>query len=70
MPENEYKIVRVQRWTYLDDLRNPVDGYRIAFVLPSGVTDWVHIPEREYSAERVRALIMILTLINTDVLAI
>jgi len=57
MPQAEYTIIKAQRWTFLDELGNPVDGYRVSFVMPNGMVDYVYIPEREYSKDAIIALI-------------
>ena len=57
MAQAEYTIIKAQRWTFLDELSNPVDGYRVSFVMPNGMVDYVYVSEREYSKDTVIALI-------------
>jgi len=57
MAQAEYTIIKAQRWTFLDELGNPVDGYRVSFTMPNGMVDYVYVPEREYSKDAIIALI-------------
>lgn len=53
----DFEIVMTERWTFLDELSNPVDGYRITFRLKDGTVDFVHIAEAMYNPEVVGAAI-------------
>lgn len=57
MADRGYTITKADRWTYLDELSNPVDGYRITFVYDDGMVDFVYVPERQYTPEQVHNLI-------------
>ena len=48
-----YSIVSVERITFLNARKNPVDGYLITFRTDEGVVDWVQLADVEYSAETV-----------------
>ena len=68
MAQAEYTIIKAQRWTFLDELGNPVDGYRVSFVMPNGMVDYVYVPEREYSKDTVLALIKAKVALHKEVL--
>ena len=69
MAQAEYTIIKAQRWTFLDELGNPVDGYRVSFVMPNGMIDYVYMPEREYSKSAIIALIASKVAKHKEVLA-
>ncbi|MBW2675023.1 MAG: hypothetical protein JRD89_16695 [Deltaproteobacteria bacterium] len=48
------KPIRMQPWTSLDELGNPIDSKRITFLYPDGTAGKIEIPNRELSAERVK----------------
>lgn len=53
-----YDIMMVERWTFLNAQRNPVDGYRVTFFVPElNVTDHVIIAEAAYNPDNVNAAI-------------
>jgi hypothetical protein len=57
MPKN-YKITMVERWTFLNDQRNPVDGYRVTFSIPNlAVIDHVVLAEAAYTPDNVKKAI-------------
>lgn len=51
--ELKYKIMTRERWTFLNSRGNPVEGYRITFMLEDGTVDWVDVPEKLYNPEAV-----------------
>jgi hypothetical protein len=53
----KYKIMMRERWTFLNSRGNPVDGYRITFMLEDGTVDWVDIPEKQYNPDAVESAI-------------
>jgi len=55
---NEYEIKLVERWTFLNEQRNPVDGYRVTFTIPAlGITDHVLVAKSAYGPDKVKGLI-------------
>ena len=52
-----YQITSIERTTFLNERANPVDGYRVTFVLASGIVDYVDVPKSRYSDETVKAMI-------------
>lgn len=39
-----YSVTNTEPWTYLDDLRNPVRGFRVTFKFTSlNETHWVYV---------------------------
>jgi hypothetical protein len=53
----KYKIMMRERWTFLNSRGNPVDGYRITFMLEDGTVDWVDIPEKQFNPDAVEQAI-------------
>jgi len=53
----EYRIVLRERFTFLNALGNPVQGYRVTFEMADGTVDYVNIPEGDYDPDHVRAAI-------------
>jgi len=48
----DYKIIRVQRRTFLDERSNPVDGYFVEFTLLNTMgSSFVNIPVAIYTKE-------------------
>jgi hypothetical protein len=56
--DKDYKIVMVERWTFLNQQRNPTDGYRVTFEIPGhGITDHVIMAVAAYNPDNVRKAI-------------
>jgi len=55
---DEYAIVLVERWTFLNEQRNPTDGYRVTFSIPDlGMTDHIIIAKANYNPTNVKKAI-------------
>lgn len=53
----KFKIMSRERWTFLNARGNPVDGYRITFMMEDGTIDYVDVPEKQYNPDTVADMI-------------
>lgn len=69
-PKPLYRLQSVQPASSYSPVDGAIKAYRVNYVTASGVTDYVTIPESEYSADKVQELVQAASLLHEHILSI